>query len=105
MTLLMGTKTGKEQFKMYLPEETVQELEALATKHGKRSGQEIVTELIEFYLPVWRAVDTHTKQAVKRHAGAVGNEELEAKTSNRRQVPYEGEITDGKQQQKKRGAK
>lgn len=66
MKVLMGTKTGKEQVKLTLTDSVVEELERLASKHGKKSPQEIIYELIEFYLPVWKTVDSNLKQAIGR---------------------------------------
>lgn len=64
MKLLMSTK---EQFKMYLPQDVIDDLDRVALSHGKRSSQEVVMELITFYLPVWKAVHKHTNQAVQSH--------------------------------------
>lgn len=60
MKLLMGTR----QFKMYLDDEIVERLEALAVKHGLRSGQQVVEELLQVYLPVWATVSDSMKRAV-----------------------------------------
>ena len=54
----------KVQFKMMLPTELVERLTLLAQKNGKRSGQEVVEELINFYLPVWITVTGSLERAM-----------------------------------------
>ncbi len=77
----MSTKSGKEQVKLMLVDSQVEELERLAKKHGKRSPQEIIYELIDFYLPVWKTVETNIRQAVTRQMkqSAVQNEQHEVR--------------------------
>lgn len=53
---------AKKQFKLYLDETTIEQLEKAAEVTGRRSGQEIVEELIARYLPVFLEV----RQAVER---------------------------------------
>jgi hypothetical protein len=71
--VLMSTPPGKTQVKMYLPTDQVEDLERLAETHGRRSKQIIIEELIRFYLPVWKNVDSNLKQAVGRQMEEFAN--------------------------------
>lgn len=61
MKLLMGTKP---QFKMYLDQDLIDKLDALAARTGRRSGQAVAEEVIDIYLPAWTATVDAMRRAV-----------------------------------------
>ncbi len=65
------------QFKMYLPKELDERLKTLAKKFGKKSGQDVVLELINVYLPVWVSVNDSTDRAISRQLKIVTDEKNE----------------------------
>ncbi len=72
------TSSGKVQLKLSLPDDVVERLEAVAVKAGKNSKQEVVEELITFYLPVWITVNESMNRAVEYQIRTV-SEEIAAK--------------------------
>lgn len=69
--VLMGTK---KQFKLYLEEEIVDRLETVASRSGKRSGQEVVEELIDVYLPVWVSINDSMQRAINYQKNMIAEE-------------------------------
>lgn len=84
MTELMSTK---KQLKMYLEPDTIAELDLLGQRFQK-SKQDIVEDLINIYLPVWKAVQINVRIAVDRQVEQVLFNEQETIP-----VKTEGQIT------------
>jgi hypothetical protein len=52
------------QFKLRLDPDTIERLNVAAHKFGRDSAQQVVEELIVFYLPTWSAVNDAMRRAV-----------------------------------------
>ncbi len=86
--VLMGT-SEKIQFKMMLPNELVERLDLLAKKSGKRSGQEVVMELIDVYLPVWINVNDSMNRAVQYQTKIVAEKTVNKNKKGRPKLEVE----------------
>lgn len=64
----------KKQFKLSLEDDVVARIEAAANKSGKRSGQEVVEELINIYLPVWVSVNDSMQRAINYQKNKIAEE-------------------------------
>lgn len=87
--VLMGTK---KQFKMYLSDDLLERLEKAAEKIGKRSGQEVVEEILTIYLPVWTNVNDSMNRAVKYQINKVSEEIV----SSEKEVKSQGSTSEKK---------
>lgn len=52
------------QFKLRLDPDTIERLNVAANRFGRDSAQQVVEELIAFYLPTWNAVNEAMRRAV-----------------------------------------
>ena len=58
--------TKKKQFKMYLTDDLVERLAEATIRTGASSSQEVVEEVLYYYLDVWVSVQEQTRQAVDK---------------------------------------
>lgn len=60
----------KKQFKLFLDPDTLDRLENIAVKMGRRNAQEIIEELIRYYLPVLSSVHESFNRALQYQMNA-----------------------------------
>jgi hypothetical protein len=106
----MKVSVAKKQFKLYFEEELIERLSAAGRRYGRGTPQQVVEEIIETYLPLWSTVNTATSRAIETQMRRLSEdpgpdeelgEERSGSGKRTRPVPYDGEITDGKQKRKK----
>lgn len=66
---IISTVSEKKQLKMYVTDDVLDRLEAAARRTNRGSKQDVVAELIEFYLPVWERIEIETRKATLRQMG------------------------------------
>jgi predicted DNA-binding protein len=81
--------SDKIQFKMMITPELLERLEKLAQKHGKRSGQHLVEELIDVYLPTWAAINDAMGRSLNHQLQIISEEKLASERKQNKQVQGE----------------
>ncbi len=64
LMVISSRKRKKAFIKLTVTPDLVERLDLLAEKFGKRSAQQIIEEVLEFYLPVWSEVERSVRRAI-----------------------------------------
>jgi predicted DNA-binding protein len=57
---------NKKQFKLRLSEHTLERLNETVHRFGKRNAQEIITEILEIYLPFWEEAEAAKQKVIEQ---------------------------------------
>lgn len=54
------------QYKVRIPEELVERLDALAEKYGRRSGNQVAAEVLEIYTSMWEEAESARMAVIEK---------------------------------------
>lgn len=85
----MGTDESTIQHKITMPKELDERLKVLASRYGKKSGQAVVMELIDIYLPVWIGINDSMNRATQHQLGIIEEEFIKNNKKKAKKVKAE----------------